>query len=284
MRKVTTGLKKILPQLPLWSNHLLKPGKQIKKSEATAQNAEVVYFSSCISRMMGGDIGEVFLSVCQKANIDVIVPAQIKGNCCGQVFSSKGYSDAYRIKANETIENLWQISSEGKIPIVMDVTSCTQTIKSCRAVLSDINKSRFDKLAILDVLDFAAGKLVPALNIRKQKQAIVFHPVCSVYKMGSLANLQVIGNACAKESKIPVFSGCCGMAGDRGFYYPQLTKAATKIESMEVKQSSYDGYYSSSRTCEMALSEAVGKNYVSVLKLLDEVFRIIKTIKTILMI
>jgi D-lactate dehydrogenase len=271
MRNVTTGLKKIVPQFPLWSNHLLLPGKQIKSQCASAPKAQIVYFSSCISRMMGGDIGEVFLSVCQKANIDVIIPAHTKGNCCGQIFSSKGYSEAYAIKANEAIEKLWQASSEGKLPIVLDVTSCTQTIKSCRKVLTDTNKSRFDKLVIVDVIDFAAGKLVPALTIGKQKESIVFHPVCSVYKMGSLANLQIIGNACSKKAEIPVFSGCCGMAGDRGFYFPQLTKAATKTESVEVRQSCYEGYYSSSRTCEMALSEAVGKDYESVLKLLDEV-------------
>ena len=61
------------------------------------------------------------------------------------------------------------------------------------------------------------------------------------------------------------------MAGDRGFYFPELTAAATKQESNEVKQHHYDGYYSSSRTCEMALSEAVGHEYHSILKLLDDV-------------
>jgi len=61
------------------------------------------------------------------------------------------------------------------------------------------------------------------------------------------------------------------MAGDRGFYFPELTSSATKSEAGEVKQSDYQGYYSTSRTCEMALSEAVGKEYESILKLLDEV-------------
>jgi D-lactate dehydrogenase len=70
---------------------------------------------------------------------------------------------------------------------------------------------------------------------------------------------------------MPFYSKCCGMAGDRGFYFPELTASATQLESGEVKQSNYEGYYSSSRTCEMALSEAVGKNYESILKLLDEV-------------
>jgi D-lactate dehydrogenase len=60
------------------------------------------------------------------------------------------------------------------------------------------------------------------------------------------------------------------MAGDRGFYFPELTESATKPEADEVKQKDYDGYYSSSTTCEMALSEAVGKEYESILKLLDE--------------
>jgi D-lactate dehydrogenase len=61
------------------------------------------------------------------------------------------------------------------------------------------------------------------------------------------------------------------MAGDRGFYFPELTASATRPEADEVKMKQYDGYYSSSTTCEMALSESVGKQYESILKLLDEV-------------
>ena len=230
-----------------------------------------VYFPSCISRMMGGDIVAIFLSVCQKAGINVIIPNEINGTCCGQVFSSKGYTDAYRVTANEMIAKLWESSLEGKIPIVMDVTSCTQTLKSCKTYLTDDNKTRFDQMMFMDVIDFAADKLLPRLKISKQKEAIVFHPVCSVYKMGSLKKIQMIGDACSAHPHVPVFAKCCGMAGDKGLYYPQLTASATKTEAEEVKQVKYSGYYSTSRTCEMALSEAVGENYESILKLLDEV-------------
>ena len=121
------------------------------------------------------------------------------------------------------------------------------------------------------MIDFASDVLLPRLKITAPKDKIVFHPVCSVHKMGSMGKLQRIGKACAVQADIPAFAGCCGMAGDRGFYYPELTKAATKNEATEVKQMDYDGYYSTSKTCEMALSEAVGKNYESILKLLDEV-------------
>tara|TARA_R110001606_G_scaffold255638_1_gene403683 strand:- start:124341 stop:127160 length:2820 start_codon:yes stop_codon:yes gene_type:complete len=274
MPKLTAGMKRITPGMPLWSNHFQKSAiRELFKAgrSAPGEGQSVVYFSSCISRMMDGDGVRAFLSVCKKANINIVLPDQLKGTCCGQVFSSKGFAEAYKFTANQAIERLWQSSQEGKIPVVLDVTSCTQTIKSSRPYLTDANKVRFDKLIIHDVIDFAAEIVLPQLHISAQKDKIAFHPVCSVQKMGSLDQLKRIGKACAKEVKVPEFAGCCGMAGDRGFYYPELTKAATKKESTEVKQETYDGYYSTSKTCEIALSEAVGKNYESVMKLLDEV-------------
>jgi D-lactate dehydrogenase len=60
------------------------------------------------------------------------------------------------------------------------------------------------------------------------------------------------------------------MAGDRGFLVPELTSSATRIEAAEVSKEHYDGYYSSTRTCEMAMSEAVGRDYESILYLVDD--------------
>jgi D-lactate dehydrogenase len=278
MKNLTGLAKKVVPVLPLWSNFMSKPPRlnvETVKGNGSTYASEIpqkiIYFSSCISRMMGGDILKTFYSVCKKANIQVITPSDIKGTCCGQLFSSKGFTDAYRFTANQTIEKLWENSEGGQISVVMDVTSCTQTLKGCRDYLTEDNKTKFDKMTFLDAIDFASDRLLPRLKITKHKDKIVFHPVCSVHKMGSLHKLHVIGKACAVVADIPTFAGCCGMAGDRGFYYPELTKAATQLESNEVKQKPYDGYYSSAKTCEMALSEAVGKNYESILKLLDEV-------------
>lgn len=268
MRNLTAVSKKVLLPIPLWSNFIGRPPKITQKAET---NADIIYFSSCISRMMGGETINLFLSVCQKANISVSMLSESSGTCCGQIFSSKGFKDAYHFTANQTIEKLWRNSNEGQIPIILDVTSCTQTLKSSRAFLTDENQLRFDKLTVLDIIDFAADQVLPNLKISQPKEKIVFHPVCSVTKLGLLPKLQKIGKACANYAEIPVFANCCGMAGDRGFYYPTLTAAATKNEVNEVKQTKYDGYYSTSKTCEIAMSESSGENYQSILKLLDEV-------------
>ncbi len=271
MIKLTSGLKRIIPATPIWSNQIRKPAKLDQARELAAGGQQVLYFPSCISRLMGGDIAEVVRSVGKKAGISIKTPADIGGSCCGQIFSSKGFSEAYRITANKIIDRLWKSSEEGKLAIIMDVTSCTQTIRSCKSFLTDENKARYDQMKFIDVIDFAADHLLPKLKIPKQKGPVVFHPVCSVHKMGSLKKMQMIGDACSTHAHVPLFAKCCGMAGDRGLYYPELTASATKIEAEEVKQAEYYGYYSTSRTCEMALSQSVGRNYESILKLLDEV-------------
>ena len=280
MKNLTSAGRKLFPALPLWSNFMPRPPTALKNNQR-GENArdlrpktpplQIIYFPSCVTRMMGGDCFNLFLSVCRKANIDAVVPDGIGGTCCGQIFSSKGFAEAFRFAANQAVEKLWKASRGGEIPVVTDVTSCTQTLKTCRDHLTDENKMRFDRMTFLDVIEFAADIILANLKISKPKERIVFHPVCSAYKMGIAPKLRLIGEACAKHAEVPVFAACCGMAGDRGFYYPQLTAAATKNEAREVKQTQYDGYYSSSKTCEIALSEAVGKKYESILKLLDEV-------------
>jgi D-lactate dehydrogenase len=277
MRNFTGSIRKIMPGFPLWSNQTGRPPSKkewgAERGERAAPNPPIaaVYFSSCISRMMGGDIFEVFKRVCTKAGVRLLVPTDSSGACCGQIFASKGFWEAYRHSADAAVEKMWRWSEEGLHPVVMDVTSCSQYLQNCRAYLGPENQKRFDRLRILDSIEFAAEVLAPRLNITRKKEKIVFHPVCSVYKMGLMGKIQEVGKACAQRADIPAFAGCCGMAGDRGFYFPELTRAATRLEAEEVKQQSYEGYYSSAQTCSMNFSESVGREYKSMLHLLDEV-------------
>ncbi|MCB0687720.1 MAG: FAD-binding oxidoreductase [Saprospiraceae bacterium] len=274
MRNITGLIRKIVPGFPSWNNYLPQPvsGKKLQLLNSPDSNdRQVLYFSACINRMMGGETYLSFVNICKKAGIGIKTTKAISTSCCGQIFSSKGYGEAHRHTVNSTIEKIFEATNAGKMPVVLDVTSCSQTLLNCRAYLTEKNQQKFDQLTILDVIDFIADKAIPRLRIIKPKDKIVFHPVCSVHKLGTLGKLKSIGFACAKQTEIPVFSGCCGMAGDRGFFYPQLTASATKREATEVKSSAYEGYYSTSKTCEIALSDATGQNYESILKLVDEV-------------
>lgn len=278
MQRVTKGVRKLVPAFPLWTDSITSP-VTIKPIKTDA--ADVVYFPTCITRMMGQDakdsmpLDEVVQLVCKRAGLKLWVANQTTGVCCGQLFSSKGFQPAYRSTVNETIAKLWQWTDGGKAPVLMDVTSCTHSLQQSYPYLTDENKAKFEKLKIIDSIDFAADYVIPKLPVIEKKGTIVFHPVCSVTKMNLAQKLQAIGKACSTDPQIPFFSGCCGMAGDRGFYFPELTASATRAEAGEValirKKSFCEGYYSSGKTCEMALSEATKQNYQSVFYLLRDV-------------
>lgn len=274
MYKLMGATKKLVSAAPQWPEQLATPPAI---STARTDTAEVVYFVTCINRLMGSDIEkkeshvDVLMRLAQKAKINVVIPKDIKGHCCGQAFSSKGFYKAQQHAMNRTIEALWQWTKQGSIPVLVDITSCTFTLQQCRPYLTQDNQQKFDRLTILDTIDFATDHLLPRLPVTAQKQKVVFHPVCSVYKMGLYDKLMAIGKKAAKEVEVPLHASCCGMAGDRGFYYPGLVKAAIQQEIEGIPQEHLDGCYSTSKTCEMALSEFSHHNYRSVLYLLDEV-------------
>lgn len=277
LSKLTRAMKKVVPAVPLWSGQLqpapdIRPYLKAGKAPATA---EVVYFPTCISRTMGGSVEskkgvvETFVSVSRKLGLGLFIPANVGSVCCGQIYSSKGYSQAFAYTANKTISRIWEWTDQGRLPLVLDITSCTHTLQTCRPVLTPENKQKYDGLTILDSIDFMADYLLPKANIRHTRERIVLHPVCSLQKMGLEAKFLKVARQLAREVEVPLHAGCCGMAGDRGFLFPELTASATLPEAREVHQKDYDGYYSTSKTCEMALSDAVGKNYESLVYLLD---------------
>jgi D-lactate dehydrogenase len=170
------------------------------------------------------------------------------------------------------MDQLWSSTQEGRIPVVIDVSSCAFTLKNLRPVLDEGRRARFDQLTILDSVEFLHDMVMPKVKMAPVEKKIILHPVCSLEKMHIADKFLRIAQACATDVTVPIHAGCCGMAGDRGFLFPELTASATRAEAEEVCSHHYDGYYSSTKTCEMALSEAVGRNYASILYLIDEAF------------
>lgn len=281
MTRLTRGVKKVIPGMPLWSPQInrsprLSVLKQKNKQASAEGSSAIVYFPACISRMLGTykgkkkNIMETFISICNKSGIEVTILDNVNGSCCSQIFSSKGFKDAYHFTANNIVQLLWKSSKEGALPIVIDVSSCAYTLHRIRPVLEDENRKKFDRLTILDSVDFLHDMVLPFTDVKLRKKDIVLHPVCSLEKMKTENKFIRIAKHFAEEVTVPKYAGCCGMAGDRGFLFPELTASATNPEALEVKQKSYENYYSSTKTCEMAMSEAVNKNYESILYLVDE--------------
>jgi D-lactate dehydrogenase len=265
MTRMTQLFRKMAPGLPLWSVRLSGAPK-LPKRVAMSGERQIVYIPSCVTRMLRVEGAEstvdALLSVATKVGIDVILPENIHGACCGQLFSSKGFATAYQYTADKMLALLWELSQEGRFPVVMDVSSCTYTM------LND--RKRFDGLQILDVVDFLHDMVLPLATDIRRTENVVLHPVCSLHKMNTYGKFVAVARHFAAGVTVPLHAGCCGMAGDRGFFFPELTAVATADEAQEVGAMSFDGYYSSAASCELAMSEATGKAYESILRLADK--------------
>jgi D-lactate dehydrogenase len=276
MRGITSSIKKFIPAFPLWSNQLAVAPALPKAVKKATNASAVVYYPACINRVMGEaqkgqkPVMQTFMDVSARAGIQVILPQNLSSSCCGQIYSSKGFTGAHAHTVNQTISQLWETSEQGKHPIVLDISSCTQTLRNCRGKLTNDNKAKYDTMTILDSIEYVQEHIIPKTQIVAKKDNIVLHPVCSLTKMGLENAFSVVAGHYADKVTVPVHAGCCGMAGDRGFLFPELTRSATHLEANDAKAATCSGYYSSSKTCEIALSDAVGKNYQSVLTLVDE--------------
>jgi D-lactate dehydrogenase len=155
----------------------------------------------------------------------------------------------------------------------VDTSPCTYGLTTCRPILTPENQQKFDRLRILDGTTFVHDQLLPNLTVKRKVESVALHPVCSVVKMNLSPKLEGIARACSDGVVVPTQAGCCGFAGDRGFLFPELTASATRREASEVLAGQHDGYYSSSRTCEIGMTRATGRIYRSFLYLLEEVTR-----------
>jgi D-lactate dehydrogenase len=227
----------------------------------------VVYFPSCLSRIIGPLPGEkgphtarAMLEVLEGAGFAVSHPRGLDALCCGMPFTSKSFPEAA----------LWEASEGGARPVVTDASPCAGTLKDLvGARLRETGRA----LALLDFPAFwAAHGLVRALPVRKQRR-VVLHPTCTLMKMGGLPDLLACARAHADEVVVPAYAECCGFGGDRGFLVPELTASAAAHEAEEVRALTAEDearLYSTCRTCEIGMTRAVGRPYASLVHLVRD--------------
>jgi D-lactate dehydrogenase len=275
--RVPAGLVLPLPALALPRAGSAPPPAGGGVSPAAGRG--VVYFPSCLTRIVGSQPGEDILpparamdEVLRWAGFSVRLPDGIDGLCCGMAFASKGYPDAARAAAHKTAEALWRASSGGRLPVVTDASPCAGTLAD---LVTTILKEAGREVRMLDFPTFWAREVLPGVSDPPRRQGTaILHPTCTLIKSGGVADLLAVARAHAERVEVPLFAECCGFAGDRGFLVPELTASATAVEAAEVRRilerEPGAGCYSTCRTCEIGMSRAVGRPFRSLLHLVHE--------------
>jgi len=261
--------------IPAWNPYMPRGAARLQdppKTPATSKPQRgiprrVVYLPSCVTRMMGPSLSDYevqsvhqkLMSLFEKAGYEVIYPKGIANTCCGSMFNSRGLKAAAKTKVAELEEALFEASEGGMIPIVSDTSPC----------LAELKGSMTNKLltsALYEPVEFISRFLSDKLEFSKVRDTIAIHVPCSSKKMGIERSFAELAGKCAHEvvhSGIP----CCGMAGDKGMRFPELT--GSSLQHLNLPANCTDGY-STSRTCEITLSDNSGINFRGLVYLVDE--------------
>jgi len=264
----TTARKLSFNTIPKWSPALPQPVSIDTAIKMPESADKVVYFPSCINRTMGQaknaqekrSVFDVTIALLLKANFEVIIPKDVENLCCGLPFASKGFKQQSAQKSQELERSLNIHSKNGQYPILCDTSPCTKRM---------LGRSK-TALKIYEPIEFTLKFLVDKLTFTKIDEPIVIHSTCSARKMGLHEKFVQLANLCSSQVIVPEDVTCCGFAGDKGFHFPELNESALRNLKASIPSDVKSGF-STSKTCEIGLSEHSGIEYNSILYLVDKV-------------
>ncbi|WP_295257819.1 FAD-binding and (Fe-S)-binding domain-containing protein [Veillonella sp.] len=263
--KITEGLHGVTGVTPYVPKTTPKANRYKLKNRIKPTNFEkVVYFSTCANRAFKPNQGydddrslqQVVESLCNKAHIDIIYPEHIENLCCGLSFEN--YDDVHERAVKDLHDALMKASQNGKYPIVIDHSAC----------FNHAFKHMPD-LEINDISEFLCKYVVPHLDIEKCDERVIVHKQCKIKSLGKSQYIEDLARLCTDHVFNIKSFACDGFAGQKGFFTPELNKAATKDLAGEIAEYGATLGVSSSSTCEIGLGENGGIPFVGVAFLLD---------------
>ena len=277
LEAVTKAVHRLIPYSPVWSPSIGPGPAPVFRAE---DDAEAVFFPACVTRIMGSSnlhkasVVETVLTIADRAHLRLRLAESVTGVCCGQIWGHRGYSAGRRHMANRLVEAMWDWSEQGRVKVVCDVASCTKTIlREVAPYLNEKNAALFQQITVVDIVPWLVSDVLSRLAVTEPKRSVALHPTCASVELGTAGQFAELARACAGEAVIPLSWGCCGVAGDRGFIYPELSDSAQRDEQKELARRHFDGYYSLARTCEIGLSERSGAEFESIVYLVEETTR-----------
>ena len=261
-RRVTGG------RIPRLSPALRRgPGAPKSVHLADAPHGQVVYFPSCATRMFGAPTREngllpttdAMLELMRRAGFDPVVPDKLDGQCCGQPFLSKGFPEEAERVGGSTRGELDGLSKDGALPVVTDASTCAKHMREHPG-----------KAAVMDSAEFLLKEILPRLTISRPLPAVAVHHNCSAQRLKEQDAINALAAVIADKVVVLDVITCCGYAGDKGLYVPELNAHATRFGKAQIPDGCEIGL-STVSTCATGLSERMGIPFVSIASLLEMV-------------
>jgi D-lactate dehydrogenase len=185
------------------------------------------------------------------------VPDGLDGQCCGQPFLSKGFPAQSAEVGGRLVEKLAPLGAR----VVTDASTCAKHLKE-----------HHGEVATADSAEFLLAEVLPRLAVLRRLPSIAVHQNCSAQRMKEQAAILAVAGACAEQLAPLETVSCCGFAGDKGLFAPELNEWATRFVKNDIPANCKVGV-STVSTCATGLSERAGVPFVSLASVLEYVTR-----------
>ena len=128
-------------------------------------------------------------------------------------------------------------------------------------------------MQVADSAEFLLDKVLPFLTITRPVPVVAVHHNCSAQRLREQPATEAVAKACG-NGRIAVLSSvsCCGYAGDKGLFTPELNEWATRFARSDIPGDCTIGV-STVSTCASGLTDRAGVPFVSLASLLEAVSR-----------
>ncbi len=247
----------------------LRPGPgapRVPVRTDAAPAGKVVYFPSCATRLFGAPARrngmlptpDAMVALLQRAGFEVTVPEHLEGQCCGQPFQSKGFPEEAARVGEATMSRLSALADE-TTPILTDASTCAKHMRELGS-----------RPKVSDSAEFLMQEVLPRLTITKKLPMLAVHHNCSAQRLKEQGAIEALAAAMADKVIVLDSITCCGYAGDKGLYVPELNAHATRFAKAQVPEGCTLGI-STVSTCATGLTERTGVDFVSIASLLEMV-------------
>ena len=232
---------------------------------ALSGRQRVVYFPSCATRMFGAPetghnllaVPAAMLALLARAGFDVVMPDHLNGQCCGQPFQSKGFPEEAARVGGALNAQLATLSGNGAALVLTDASTCAKHLKEVPG-----------STPVLDSSEFLVREILPRLTITQKLPVVAVHHNCSAQRLKEQPATEAVARACAERIAVLSSVTCCGYAGDKGMFVPELNEHATRFARQDIPADCTLGV-STVSTCASGLSEHAGVPFVGLASLLE---------------
>jgi D-lactate dehydrogenase len=200
---------------------------------------------------------QAMIALLKRAGFDVIVPDGLDGACCGQPFLSKGFPEQSREVGDRLVQKLAPAGAR----VLTDASTCAKHLKEHHGTVT-----------VADSAEFLVAEVLPRLTVVRKLPAVAVHHNCSAQRMKEQSAIMAVAAACADTVAPLETVSCCGFAGDKGLFAPELNKWATRFVKNDIPANCTVGV-STVSTCATGLSEHAGIPFVSLASLVEYVTR-----------